>query len=43
MQERGESKSNWAQAAAMTDADIEAAIAGDNDEAGMVVDWCRNI
>ena len=39
MPECGESKSNWAQAAAMTDAEIEAAIAGDADEAGMVVDW----
>ncbi len=39
MQERGESKSNWAQAAAMTDAEIDAAIASDPDEAGMVVDW----
>ena len=41
MQERGESKSNWAQAAAMTDAEIEAAIASDPDEAGMVVDWLK--
>ncbi len=41
MQGRGESKSNWAQAAAMTDAEIEAAIAGDADEAGMVVDWSK--
>ena len=41
MQERGESKSNWAQAAAMTDAEIDAAIAGDADEAGMVVDWSK--
>jgi uncharacterized protein (DUF4415 family) len=41
MQERGESKSNWAQAATMTDAEIEAAIASDPDEAGMVVDWAK--
>ena len=41
MQERGESKSNWAEAAAMTDAEIEAAIADDPDEAGMVVDWSK--
>ncbi len=41
MQERGESKSNWAQAAAMTDAEIEAAIASDPDEACMVVDWSK--
>jgi uncharacterized protein (DUF4415 family) len=39
MQERGEDKSNWAKAAAMTEAEIEAAIADDSDEAGMVVDW----
>ncbi|EAT58030.1 BrnA antitoxin family protein [Chlorobium ferrooxidans] len=39
MQKRGEDKSNWAAAAAMTDAEIEAAIADDPDEAGMVVDW----
>ena len=41
MQERGEDQSNWAQAAAMTDAEIEAAIASDPDEAGMVVDWSK--
>jgi uncharacterized protein (DUF4415 family) len=41
MQERGESKSNWAEAFAMTDAEIEAAIADDPDEAGMVVDWSK--
>ena len=41
MQERGEDQSNWAQAAAMTDAEIDAAIAGDADEAGMVVDWSK--
>ena len=39
MQERGESKSDWARAAAMTYEEIEAAIASDPDEAGMVVDW----
>ncbi len=39
MQERGEDESDWARAAAMTDAEIEAAIASDPDEAGMVVDW----
>ena len=39
MQERGESKSDWAKAFAMTDEEIEAAIASDPDEAGMVVDW----
>ncbi len=36
---RGESKSDWARAGAMTYAEIEAAIADDPDEAGMVVDW----
>jgi len=41
MRARGESKSEWARAAAMTDAEIEAAIAADPDEAGMVVDWTR--
>ena len=41
MQERGEDQSNWAQAAAMTDAEIDAAIASDPDEAGMVVDWSK--
>jgi uncharacterized protein (DUF4415 family) len=41
MQERGESKSNWAQAAAMTDEEVEAPIASDPDEAGMVVDWSK--
>ncbi|NHQ59547.1 hypothetical protein G9409_02915 [Chlorobium sp. BLA1] len=39
MQERGEDKSNWAGAEAMTDTEIEAAIADDPGEAGMVVDW----
>ncbi len=39
MRERGESKSDWAKAAAMTYEEIEAAIASDPDEAGMVIDW----
>ena len=39
--ERGESRSDWARAAAMTPAEIEADIASDPDEAGMVVDWDR--
>ncbi|TLU82730.1 MAG: hypothetical protein FDX30_06475 [Chlorobium sp.] len=39
MMQRGESKSDWAAAAAMTDEEIEDAIASDEDEAGMVVDW----
>ena len=41
MQARGESKTDWANAAAMTEAEIEAAIASDPDEAGMLVDWAR--
>jgi uncharacterized protein (DUF4415 family) len=41
MQECGEDKSNWAQAAAMTETEIESAIADDSDEAGMVVDWSQ--
>lgn len=43
MQARGESKSDWIKAAAMTDAEIEAAIANDPDEAGMIVDWSKAI
>jgi uncharacterized protein (DUF4415 family) len=38
---RGESRSDWARAAAMTPAEIEADIASDFDEAGMIVDWDR--
>lgn len=41
MRARGESKSDWARAAAMTDAEIEAAIAADPDEAVMTVDWTK--
>jgi uncharacterized protein (DUF4415 family) len=41
MQARGEDKSDWAKAAAMTEAEIEAAIADDPDEAGMIVDWSK--
>ena len=36
---RGGSGSDQGRAAAMTDAEIEADIASDPDEAGMVVDW----
>ena len=36
---RGETRSDWARAAAMTQAEIEADTASDPDEAGMVVDW----
>ena len=41
MQARGEDKSDWARAATMTEAEIEAGIAADPDEAGMVVDWAQ--
>lgn len=41
MRARGESQSDWVQAAAMTDAEIEAAIASDPDEADMVLDWSK--
>lgn len=40
-QARGEDKSDWKRAAAMTEAEIEAAIADDPDEAEMVVDWSQ--
>jgi uncharacterized protein (DUF4415 family) len=39
--QRGESRSEWARAGALTPAEVEAAIASDPDEAGMVVDWDR--
>ena len=39
MRERGETRSNWAKAATLTNEEIEAQIAADPDEAGMVVDW----
>jgi uncharacterized protein (DUF4415 family) len=37
--ERGETRSDWAKAAAMTKDEIAADIAADPDEAGMVMDW----
>lgn len=40
---RGEDQSDWARAGAMTDEEIEAAVASDPDEAGMVVDWSKAI
>jgi uncharacterized protein (DUF4415 family) len=40
-QARGEDKSDWKRAAAMTEAEIEAAIADDPDEAEMAVDWSQ--
>jgi hypothetical protein len=36
---RGETRSDWARAAAMTSEEIEAQVAADPDEAGMVMDW----
>ena len=33
------SRSDWKKAASMTNAQIEAAIADDPDEAGMIMDW----
>ncbi len=41
MQERGDDKSDWKRAAALTDAEIEAAVSDDPDEAGMTVDWTQ--
>ena len=37
--ERGETRSDWARAAAMTEEAVESDIASDPDEAGMVADW----
>ncbi|MDQ3654525.1 MAG: BrnA antitoxin family protein [Chloroflexota bacterium] len=37
--ERGESQTDWARVDAMTEEDLEAAIASDPDEAGWVYDW----
>jgi uncharacterized protein (DUF4415 family) len=39
MRRRGENYSNWEKAGAMTREEIEAQIAADPDEAGMVYDW----
>jgi uncharacterized protein (DUF4415 family) len=36
---RGETRADWARAAAMTSEEIEAQVAADPDEAGMVMDW----
>ena len=43
MVERGESQTDWERVKAMTEAELEAAIASDPDEAGMVVDWSRAV
>ena len=37
--QRGQARFDWARAVAMTEEEIEADIASDPDEAGMVVDW----
>jgi uncharacterized protein (DUF4415 family) len=39
MRRRGESRSDWAKAASMTSDEIEASVAANPDEVGMVVDW----
>ncbi len=39
MRRPGRVRSNWAKSNAMTKAQVEAAIASDPDEAGLVVDW----
>lgn len=39
MRRRGESQTDWARAAATTPEEVEAQIAADPDEAGMVYDW----
>jgi uncharacterized protein (DUF4415 family) len=39
MRQRGESRSDWTKAAAMTSGAIEASVASDPDEAGMIMDW----
>jgi len=39
LRSRGETRSNWAKAAALTNEEIEAQIAADPDEADMVIDW----
>lgn len=36
-----ESETDWAKVDSMTEEELEAAIASDPDEAGMVVDWSR--
>lgn len=36
---RGESKTDWARVDAMTEEELEAAIASDPDEAGWEIDW----
>ena len=39
MRRRGETRTNWARAAAATPEEIDTQAAADPDEAGMVIDW----
>jgi LPS O-antigen subunit length determinant protein (WzzB/FepE family) len=41
LQSSGKSESDWQSAAALTDAELETAIASDPHEAGMVIDWSK--
>jgi uncharacterized protein (DUF4415 family) len=41
MRRRGETHTDWARVDATTPEDVEAQIAADPDEAGMVYDWCN--
>ncbi|MDP4022511.1 BrnA antitoxin family protein [Methylobacterium sp. NEAU 140] len=43
MIERGESETDWDAVRAMTDAEVEAAVASDPDEAGMEIDWSKAV
>ncbi len=43
MRTRGESRTDWARAGAVTQTELEASIAADPDEAGMEVDWSKMI
>ena len=43
MIERGESETDWEAVKAMTDAEVEAAIASDPDEAGLEIDWSKAV
>src|SRR5205814_9939304 len=38
---RGEDRTDWTRASRMTRARIEKAVAGDPDEAGMIVEWAK--
>ena len=39
MKNRGEDRTDWSRVKAITDNELESAIANDPDEAGMTVDW----